>query len=514
MIIKQFYSYFINHISYIIFPVLFILHISYFIFHPQVSYAASFKMKPAQATFYQGCDSSVDIFIEAQGGSSNAADIIVEYDPTLVEVTDIVPGPVYQNYFGKVINNGLIRLTGASFSSTFTSWGTFATIKFHPRVNNSTAYFNIRFTGANQYNSLDSNIADSVTSNDLLTSVQNGFYSFTSGSCATDSTPPTITFITPQNDQTNIPPTANIQLEIADSPSGVNINTVEIIINGVSYLASNPQIVYTGNNSLYNFTLTPLDPFFTDSINTLLVKATDLSGNSTHKTITFNQPIAITCPDTTTTPTPTSDSSSPAILFPSPDNPLNIEVSDPNLDPNTIKVSLDDQIFTLANPELTYQNGIISLKLTNPLTPGNHRLTVFVADTSHNAVSQSINFTTTNKPFNYFYLLPLAFLSLVPLFFILRRRHQTGYIFDSTTLLPVNSVTIAIYNQSKKLITTTSTDHLGLFSFSLTKNHYHLSTSHPQYQDQIVSFSIDKKNGFVVIPLKPLNSKITPQPPL
>lgn len=464
------------------------------------SYAASFKMSPATATFIQGCNSSVDIYIEAQGGSSNAADIIVEYDPILIEVTDIVPGNTYQNYFGKVINNGLLRLTGASLSSNFTTWGTFATIKFRPRVNNGTAYFNIRFTGANQYNTLDSNIADSVTSNDLLTSVQHGFYSFTSGSCLTDTSPPIITFITPQDGQTNIPPTANIQLEIADSPSGVNINTVEIVINGISHLASNPRIVYTGNNSLYSFTLTPLDPLFVDSINTLLVKAADLSGNSTQQTITFNQ--ATICP-AATSPTPTPDSSSPSISFPDSDNPFRIEISDPNIDPNTIKVTLDDQTYTLANPELTYQDGLISLKLPSPLTSGDHRLTVFVADTSHNAVSQSTNFTTTQKPFNYLYLLPLALLSLIPLFFLLRRHHQIGYVFDSTTLLPINLATVKIYNQNNKQIHSSTTNHLGIFSFHLPKNHYHLSITHPQYQDQIVSFSVDKKKDFVVIPLKP-----------
>lgn len=397
--------------------------------------AASFKINPSSGTFNQNCTSSVDVILDAEGGSTNAADIIIDYDPAQVEVTQMKAGTVYTNYFGNVVDNtnGVIRLTGASFVGTFTSSGVFATIQFKPKNNSGSSSFSIRFTGANPYNTLDSNIADANTSNDLLSSVQNGTFNFGSSSCVTDTTPPSIAFQSPTNGQQNVPSDANIQVQISDSGSGVNISTVEIVINGVSYNSSSPRATVTGNNSNYQITIDPYDPLFTSQANTVLVRATDYSSNSRQDSISFNVPSSgptstptptnaptlaptvtpnpslptsaitttprptitpFTCPVVPTcalcslaTPTPSPsfypDNNSPAIEFIKPQDKgeidstpqISIRLSDSGsgVDLNTVKITFDNLIFTRSDTQFSYTGDAssytIKLQLDRSYTP-------------------------------------------------------------------------------------------------------------------------------------------------
>lgn len=127
--------------------------------------------------------------------------------------------------------------------------------------------------------------------------------------------PPTITFITPVNGQTGVPSDADIVVEISNPSYGVDINTVEIIINGVTYTASSPRVTVTGDVLDYIFTTTPYDPLFTNQANTVLVKAANFNNNFRQASIVFNVPIITPTPTPTptitNTPTPTPTSTSP-----------------------------------------------------------------------------------------------------------------------------------------------------------------------------------------------------------
>lgn len=126
--------------------------------------------------------------------------------------------------------------------------------------------------------------------------------------------PPTITFITPVNNQTGVPADADIVVEISEPSYGVDINSVEIIINGVTYTPSSPRVSVTGDILDYTFTVTPYDPLFTNQANTVLVKATNLNANSTQSSIVFNVPVITPTP----TPTPTTTSSPTETPTPTP----------------------------------------------------------------------------------------------------------------------------------------------------------------------------------------------------
>lgn len=444
---------------------LFLFLISSFLF-PSTINAATFSFSPSTGSFGNGCQSSIDIRLDATGQSTNAADIIIDYNPSLVEIIDadtgstgtqITTGSVYTNYFGNIVdtNTGVIRLTGASFNTFFTTSGVFGSIQFRPLTSSGTATFSIRFTGANPYNSLDSNIADSLTSNDLLSSVTNGSYTLTSTSCTSDNTAPNISHISPINGQTGVSASANIVTTITDNSSGVDQNSVEIIINGVTYRSGQSGVVVTGNSSSYTFTVTPAALLFTNQLNTILVNALDFAGNSKSSTITFNAPSSITptpitsitptriptfgpsptysplatpltCPTQITcpicssiSPTPipesTNDHQSPFVEFIKPkakdlidlSPTLVIKVSDydSGIDLNSLKIVFNNQIYNLNSTDLKYKGDLhsyeITLKTNQKLSDSSeYQLEVFIADNNQNGLSQTINLKTRTPLLN------------------------------------------------------------------------------------------------------------------
>ena len=580
---------------------------------PKSVFASSFKISPDRATFNQNCTSKVDIILDTEGATTNAADIIIDYDPSKIDIIDadsstagtqIYSGNVFTNYFGNIVdtNLGVIRLTGASFVGSFNGSGTFATIQFKPKVNSGSFTFNVRFTGAGPYNTLDSNIADINTSNDTLSSVDNGFFTLDSGSCVSDTLPPDITFIAPINGQQNVPPAANMVFDISDAGSGVNINSVEIVLNGTVYLANSSQITLTGNSSLYHFTLRPTDPLYSNQANTLLVKASDFAGNSRTSSISFNLAPTITgsptpvipnptCPiiiptitptitptaspsaellSTTPTsiPTPTtnpnlgniipiespsitptpSDRNSPQIEFVKPQakentsiNPdIQVRFSDNESGVNrqTIKLILNDTTYTAFDPHLLFSGTPASylgtLNLPEPLKPNlDYTLTAFVSDLSGNSVSQSITFHTKNSFIaqlgtntgSLFGLLLFLFL-LSPSFYFLyqtirRYLHRDftplGVVYHSHTLEPLPYVRIVIYDESDRIIATTTTNVFGVFAGKLKHAKYRFSpilkgytfpssySAHPldypkPYHGQLITYTAST-NFYIEIPL-------------
>ena len=144
-----------------------------------------------------------------------------------------------------------------------------------------------------------------------------------------DTIPPTITYISPINLQQNVPADADIQVEISDGFSGVNINTVQIVINGVIYdnLTTNPYVTVTGNTALYNIVVHPIDPLLINQTNTVTTSGNDLANNFAQSSITFNTPITPTStptpgptstptPGPTSTPTPGTTTSTPTPIIP------------------------------------------------------------------------------------------------------------------------------------------------------------------------------------------------------
>ena len=277
---------------------------------PSSTLAASFDFNPSSNEFTAGCRNSLNIMADATGRDSNAADIELYYNPAQIDLLDSVsnipgvqikPGDAYETYFGNDVNSatGRIRLAGASFASNLNARKVFATIEFTSKPGVTTTSFTIKFDGLGA--TLDSNIADASTSDDLLSSVTNGTYTFKTGNCTADKIPPVITFQSPPKFGVNIPLDQNVTLKITDNQSGVDLSKTTIEINGDIYTINSPEVTYTGSLLNYTITINPKNNFYSDRESIIKVSTSDLAGNQSSDTNTFNIPIQIIketiCPD-------------------------------------------------------------------------------------------------------------------------------------------------------------------------------------------------------------------------
>ncbi len=270
--------------------------------------AATYGFVPA-ASLKKECKQSVDIEIDATGQSSNAADLEIKYNTSEITIVDsdsstpgvqIKPGNAYEGYFGNTVDTaaGKIRLTAASLNSVLTTKKIFATIELTSKPGVVSTSFIITFTSVG--NTYDSNIADTSTSTDLLTSVTNGSYTFVDAECSitptgeSDIKPPVENFIQPV--QFGIADlNSNVIIRITDDKSGVDLATVVFTINGINYTVASPEVSYVGTPLDYTFTINPAVDFPKDIYSTIRASAKDKAGNQSESSIVFNIPSAMNC---------------------------------------------------------------------------------------------------------------------------------------------------------------------------------------------------------------------------
>ena len=264
--------------------------------------AASFKFIPPSKQFLSGCNSSINIAVDTENRNSNAADIEFYYNPSEITILDSVsniankqikPGDAYESYFGNIIdeNTGKVVLTGGSFVTNLNGNKTFATIEFQSKPGVTSTNFTIKYDGAGA--TRDSNVAEAATSDDLLTSIGNGSYTFTTGNCVADTEPPKIFFQNPKNYDLGVALNNNLVIKITDNQSGVDLNNLVFTINGDNYKATDPEVSYVGNLLDYTFTINPRNDFYPDKASSVLVNARDIAGNKSSDQIVFNIPPAV-----------------------------------------------------------------------------------------------------------------------------------------------------------------------------------------------------------------------------
>lgn len=167
---------------------------------PSIINAASYDFSPASGNYPNECEKEVVVNINPGTEASNAADIEIRFDPTKIDIIDSLPlqtgtqvsiGTAYENYVYNNVDliNGIIKIAAGSFNNDLTTQEVFVRIIFKAKPAITTAGFTIYFTGTGD--TLDSNIAESSTHLDLLTSVTNGTYTFSDSlSCYSVVTPP------------------------------------------------------------------------------------------------------------------------------------------------------------------------------------------------------------------------------------------------------------------------------------------------------------------------------------
>jgi len=191
-----------------------------------ISHAASFDFSPASGNYPNNCEKELIVNVDPGSSSSNAADIEIRYDPSKIDIIDSMPGQTgiqvgtgtaYETYIYNNVDTltGTIKVAAASFTTELTSPQEFIRIKFTAKPGVTAASFTIYFTGSGD--TLDSNIADSTSNLDLLTSVTNGNYTFSSGlSCHSLTVAPAENPVSDSTTPTNIGTNVTFQATATD----------------------------------------------------------------------------------------------------------------------------------------------------------------------------------------------------------------------------------------------------------------------------------------------------------
>lgn len=151
--------------------------------------AATFSLDTLNSFSQNQCTYKLDVYIDPENKISNAADLILQYNSNEVSIIDVdkniegiqvFPGKAYESYVYNKVNEvkSEIVLTGVSFKGVREKT-LFASVLFVARVKDPK--FNIYFDAVG--NTLDSNIAETTTSLDLLTSTYNNSFSVTDYNC-------------------------------------------------------------------------------------------------------------------------------------------------------------------------------------------------------------------------------------------------------------------------------------------------------------------------------------------
>lgn len=371
--------------------------------------AANFNLSPSSQAFTEGCEEQVDIMIDSEGATTDAANIYVYYDPTEISIVDqdayttgtqIQTGDAYQTYVDNTAAGGEIRLTGFTVLGGFSGTRTFGTIVFEALPGVTAATLEVYYISGS---TLDSNIAEKDTGLDLLDGVTNGSYTFSTGFCVPDTTAPWVTNASPFDGEENYALDGDVTFDLNDNQSGVDMNSVVITVDGIDYSLAGPNVFsHTGSQNLYSVTVDPIADFIDGVETEISVYGCDIDGNCRTTTWHFNEP----------PPPPPQDTTPPWVANASPYNgqqsyPLNGNVTfdlrdnQDGVDINSVVVTVDGVDYSLSGPNtFSYGGDVLDYDLTVDPVADFPDLTevdinVYACDASSNCKNTSWSF---NEP--------------------------------------------------------------------------------------------------------------------
>jgi len=264
------------------------------------AHAARFELSPSSGAFGVGCDSIINIMMSTEGLESDAANIIMHYNPSEIEIIDsdgtlpqvqIRPGSVYQVYADNIAEAGEIRLTGFSIMAPYNSgsdYGNFGAIQFRSLPGVVSTDVTIDYVPGS---TLDSNIAEYITSDDILTGVQSGSYTFEVRPCVDDTRPPWVMNPFPEPGS-QAPLDSNISFDIRDNQAGVDLSSLVVTVQGIDYTYDGVnRFSYTGNPLDYHIEVNPIEDFIDGAIVNVEIRVEDLDNNiMSPYSWSFNEP--------------------------------------------------------------------------------------------------------------------------------------------------------------------------------------------------------------------------------
>lgn len=170
----------IRRITYLIFTIVLLAA-------PTLAEAASFTLSPATGTYNSGCNFSVKINLDSAGAKVDSAEAVLLFDNGKITPASaaVSQGTLFPTYVpvtttsaGKVVISGI-----SNPGNPFTGSGLFATVNFTVRPGTAAGPFTIKFDfdPNDRAKTTDSNIVESTTIAELLSSVGDGSYNVGTG---------------------------------------------------------------------------------------------------------------------------------------------------------------------------------------------------------------------------------------------------------------------------------------------------------------------------------------------
>ena len=214
----------------------------------------------------RGCSGTIEIKIDTEGTNVMAGDSTITTNTNQITINQVDIGSSLPMQVFNQVEGGAIRLSGARLplSGTLSGVGTFGYINFTLSVNDNSGTFTFAPVLNVDNNLIDENI------NNVLTEAVSKTYTFKDrynveadgvGFCTPDTNAPIVQFITPSAGSSNNPVYTNIIFTITDNRAGVNINTLDFSIGGVSYSQSSAQVTVQEDQGLYRVETNPNTDF-------------------------------------------------------------------------------------------------------------------------------------------------------------------------------------------------------------------------------------------------------------
>lgn len=103
---------------------------------------AEFLLSPSSDVYFLGDSPEIEVYLDTWNNPVVGADLVLNFDPSVWEVSQILEGSIFPNYPGKVIDNtsGLIRVSGTVEppDQYFSGRGVFARIIFETKTEGET----------------------------------------------------------------------------------------------------------------------------------------------------------------------------------------------------------------------------------------------------------------------------------------------------------------------------------------------------------------------------------------
>lgn len=245
-----------------------------------VASAATLALAPASGNEVAGTDKVIEVRLSTEGESTNAASLYIQHNLTDVgESITLEPGSLFPNYnHPSNLPVGTLGIYGYGGVHTGADLP-FARIRFRSTVAQIGKIINLQIVHDRSLQ-ITSQVAEAISSEDILTSVVNGSYVVVAG--APETTPPSILNATPANGVVNYPLTSPITFNLRDTGSGIDIDTLEFSLEQAGRLILfnlTKNQVNPGSDAEYAVLVQPLESMLSEVKVEWRVRVKDKFGN-------------------------------------------------------------------------------------------------------------------------------------------------------------------------------------------------------------------------------------------